>query len=166
MRRLEDRGILTLEIADPDSIPDTMMAARQFRQGRFRDDPMQSAAGLEFYVAVAASGQRSGLARTYRLTCGGETAAVLFGIVHHRRFHYLVLGCDYATFGRFSPGMIMFAHAMGDWFENGGDIFDFTIGDEAFKAALRCKRTPMHRFSQLGNASARGELVMADGGDA
>jgi CelD/BcsL family acetyltransferase involved in cellulose biosynthesis len=162
MRRLRERGELTLEIADPESIPDTMLAARRFRQGRFRDDPMQSAAGFEFYVAVAASG----LARTYRMTCGGGLVAVLFGLVHRRRFHYLVLGCDYPKFGRFSPGMIMFAQAMEHWFEDGGEVFDFTIGDEAFKTALGCKRTPMHGLSQLGNAPARGELAMAGRGDA
>jgi len=166
MRRLEDRGSLTLEIADPDSIPETMMAARRCRQGRFRDDPMQSAAGFAFYAAVAVSGQRSGLARTYRLMCAGEPAAVLFGLVHRRRFHYLVLGCNYPAFGRFSPRMIMFAHAMEHWFANDGEIFDFTIGDEAFKTALGCKRTPMHRLSQLGNAPARGALAMADSSDA
>ena len=127
---------------------------------------MQSAAGFAFYTAVAACGQRSGLARTYRLMCGSEPVAVLFGLVHHRRFHYLVLGCDYSKFGRFSPGMIMFARAMDDWFENGGEVFDFTIGDEAFKAALGCKRTAMHRLSQLGNASARSEPALAGSVDA
>jgi CelD/BcsL family acetyltransferase involved in cellulose biosynthesis len=166
VRRLQERGDLALEIVGAESVPDALMAARRFRQGRFRDDPLQSAAGLDFYAAVAATGQASGLARTYRLTCGGETVAVLFGLAHRRRFHYLVLGCDYASFGRFSPGMIMFARAMEDWFGNGGEVFDFTIGDEPFKTALGCARTPMHGFVQASNAAPRVEPALAGRGDA
>jgi CelD/BcsL family acetyltransferase involved in cellulose biosynthesis len=149
-RRLLERGPLQLEIAGPDSVRQMMVNARRFRQGRFRDDPMQSEAAFEFYVEVAARGQRSGLARSYQLRCGDDPVAVLFGLIHGRRFHYLVLGCDYPKFGRFSPGMIMFATAMDDWFAGGGEVFDFTIGDEPFKGALGCERTPMYRFSHVG----------------
>jgi CelD/BcsL family acetyltransferase involved in cellulose biosynthesis len=166
IERLEEQGSLTLEVAGPESIPDAIAAARRFRLGRFRDDPMHSAAGFEFYVAVAARGQRSGLARTYRLSCGGDPVAVLFGLVHHRRFHYLVLGCDYPKYGRFSPGMIMFAKVMDHWFDGGGEIFDFTIGDEAFKIALGCERTPMHHVLQARHAAVRSEPAMAGSGDA
>mgnify|MGYP000949867055 FL=1 len=106
-----------------------------------------------FYVEVAERGAQSGLARTYRLSCGGETVAVLFGLIDGDRFCYLVLGCDYASFGRFSPGMIMFDDAMRDWFGSGGAVFDFTIGDEAFKAAFGCRRTAMLRFRGDGAAA-------------
>lgn len=146
-RRLAERGPLKLDIAPPDEIRQTMTAARQFRRGRFHNDPMRGGASFDFYVEVA---MRDRLARTYRLWCGDDLAAVLFGLVQQRRFHYLVLGCDYPAFGRFSPGMIMFAKAMEHWFEGGGGTFDFTIGDEAFKSALGCERTPMHRFLLVG----------------
>lgn len=165
-RRLQELGDLELEAVGAEEISDAMMAARRFRQGRFRDDPLQSAAGLDFYAAVAAAGQASGLARTFRLRCGGRTVAVLFGLTHRRRFHYLVLGCDYPSFGRFSPGMITFARVMEDWFGNGGGIFDFTIGDEAFKSALGCTQTPMVRFLQSRAAAPRIEPALAGTGDA
>jgi CelD/BcsL family acetyltransferase involved in cellulose biosynthesis len=166
VRRLEERGPLALEVAGAESEADAMRTAQRFRQGRFRDDPLQSAAGFDFYASVAAAGQRSGLARTYRLTCGGETVAVLFGLARRGRFHYLVLGCDYPSFGRFSPGMIMFARAMEDWFGSGGEVFDFTIGDEAFKTALGCARTPMHRFLHARSAAPRIAPALAGSGDA
>jgi len=161
-RRLAERGPLKLDIAPSDEIRQTMMAARRFRRGRFQDDPMQGEASFDFYVEVA---MRDRLARTYRLWCGDDLVAVLFGLVQGRRFHYLVLGCDYPRYGRFSPGMIMFARAMGHWFDGGGEIFDFTIGDETFKSALGCERTPMYRFVQIG-ARARIEPAMADRADA
>jgi len=165
-RRLAEQGPLRLDIAAADSIRQTMMAARRFRQGRFRDDPMQSETSFEFYVEVATRGERSGLARTYRLWCGDGLVAALFGLMHHRRFYYLVLGCDYPQYGRFSPGMIMFAKAMEHWSETGGEVFDFTIGDEAFKAGLGCERTPMRGFAQAGGVKARIAADLAERADA
>lgn len=165
-RRLQELGELKLEAVGADAVSDAMMAARRFRQGRFRDDPLQSAAGLDFYAAVAAAGETSGPARTFRLSCGGRTVAILFGLAHRRRFHYLVLGCDYPSFGRFSPGMIMFARAMEEWFGSGGEVFDFTIGDEAFKTALGCTRTPMVRLPHARDVAPRIEPALAGCGDA
>ncbi|HEY3145287.1 MAG TPA: GNAT family N-acetyltransferase [Dongiaceae bacterium] len=158
-RRLAGQGTLALDVVGRDEIPDLMMAARRFRAGRFRNDPMQAESSFAFYAEVALRGQRSGLARLYRLSCGEDLVAVLFGLAHQGRFYYLVLGCDYPNYGRFSPGMIMFARVMDDWFGNGGAIFDFTIGDEAFKSALGCARTPMYRFLLGGEMRAPARLA-------
>jgi CelD/BcsL family acetyltransferase involved in cellulose biosynthesis len=35
---------------------------------------------------------------------------------------------------------------MAAWMTEGGTSFDFTIGDEPFKAAFGCSRTSMHEF--------------------
>ena len=153
IRRLAARGALRLDRLAGGEVGAAMLAARQFRRGRFKDDPMQRDDFHAFYVEVAERGARSGLARTYRLSSGGETVAVLFGLIDGDRFCYLVLGCDYASFGKFSPGMIMFDDAMRDWFGSGGAVFDFTIGDEAFKAAFGCRRTAMLCFRGDGAAA-------------
>jgi CelD/BcsL family acetyltransferase involved in cellulose biosynthesis len=55
--------------------------------------------------------------------------------------------------------MILFARAMEDWFGNGGEVFDFTIGDEAFKNALGCVRTPMYRFLLTGSTRAPARIA-------
>jgi CelD/BcsL family acetyltransferase involved in cellulose biosynthesis len=165
-RRLAEHGPLTLDVVGADSIREVMAAARRFRHGRFARDPMQSEASFEFYVEAALRGQGSGLARAYRLACGNDLVAVLFGLVQGRRFHYLVLGCDYPKYGRFSPGMIMFDRAMAHWFEGGGEIFDFTIGDEAFKAGLGCARTPMYRVLHDARADTRTSPDMVECADA
>ncbi|HNB25442.1 MAG TPA: GNAT family N-acetyltransferase [Alphaproteobacteria bacterium] len=153
IRRLAARGGLRLERLAGAEIGAALAAARRFRQGRFKDDPMQRDDFHRFYTEVAERGAESGLARTYRLSSGGGTVAVLFGLIDGERFCYLVLGCDYASFGKFSPGMIMFDYAMRDWFGNGGAVFDFTIGDEAFKTALGCRRTAMLGFRRDGAAA-------------
>ncbi|MEZ5832950.1 MAG: GNAT family N-acetyltransferase [Dongiaceae bacterium] len=165
MRRLAELGPLRLDLAVPESVRQVMSAAQRFRRGRFPNDPMQHDASFAFYVEVAMRGARSGLARTYMLSCGDRLVAVLFGVIHRRRFHYLVLGCDYASHRRFSPGMIMFAKTMKHWFDDGGDVYDFTIGDEPFKTALGCERTPMYGLPRTGTIRRRAP-AMAVGIDA
>ena len=151
LRRLQMRPsliqrLLRLEVLAGTRIAAAMAAASGFRQGRFADDPLQDDCFHAFYAEVAQRGAESGLARTYRLSCGDATVAMLFGLIEDRRFCYLVLGCDYAGFGNVSPGTLLFDRAMAHWFESGGAIFDFTIGDEAFKTAFGCVRRPMLRF--------------------
>lgn len=142
-------GPLCLETVDRIRIRDAFAAARRFRAGRFEGDPLQHEQGFEFYIDVATRGAASGSARTYRLSAGGETIAVLFGVLRRERFCYLVLGADYARYGKFSPGMIMFDRVIEHWFDGGGQIFDFTIGDEAFKTGFGCTRSPMHEIVRM-----------------
>ena len=149
-RRLVERGALRLQVADGAAAAEAIHIAARLRQERFADDPLQDAAFRDFYTAVAMRGAESGLARTYLLTCGAELVAMLFGLIDGPRFCYLLLACDYANFGRFSPGMIMFDQVMRDWFDSGGQVFDFTIGDEPFKSGLGAEPMPMYRFTRGG----------------
>lgn len=158
-RRLSERGTLELAIAGDAMAADALLLAARFRRGRFADDPLQDPAGRAFYAEIAALGAEARTARTYVLSCGGETIGVLFGLVDDGTFRYLVLGCDYARFGRFSPGMILFDLVLAQWFGAGGTAFDFTIGDEAFKAEFGALRASMHRF--LRPATPRGAALAA-----
>jgi CelD/BcsL family acetyltransferase involved in cellulose biosynthesis len=141
-RRLAELGDVRLDLVSGGKARDCMALARSFRAGRFPGDPLQVDASATFYADVAATG--GDLARTFRLSCGDEVVAVMFGLVHGRRFHYVVLACDYANFARFSPGLLIMDLAIEAWAASGGEIFDFTIGDEPFKANFGCQRTPMY----------------------
>lgn len=55
--------------------------------------------------------------------------------------------------------MILFERAMDAWFAAGGEVFDFTIGDEPFKSALGCIRTPLFRLGRA--ATPRGAAYLA-----
>lgn len=143
-RRLAELGPLRLQIVAGPAAADALRLAAELRRGRFADDPLQSVAGRAFYAEVAA--RADGAARTYVMTCGDDTVGILFGLVDGGCFRYLVLGCDYARFGRFSPGMILFDRVMAAWFGAGGTAFDFTIGDEPFKSEFGAVRAPMCRF--------------------
>lgn len=144
--RLAEAGGLTLELVDPDGVRQAMVAARDFRAGRFPDDPLQTAHGLEFYIDVATNGARSGLARTWRLASRDGPVAFVFGLVDGDCFRYILLACNYVSHARHSPGRVALDRVMAAWAAEGGTAFDFTIGDEPFKADFGCIRTTMHEF--------------------
>lgn len=145
-RKLAEAGGLQLELVAPGDVRQALIAARDFRAGRFRGDPLQTAHGLEFYIDVATNGARSGLARTYRLASKDGPVAFVFGLVDGECFRYILLACDYGSYARYSPGFLVLDHVMAEWAADGGTIFDFTIGDERFKADFGCSRTTMHEF--------------------
>ncbi len=147
-RRMSELGDVRLEIVEGSDAAAAMAQAATFRVGRFDGDPLQVKASAAFYAEVAAS--EGGLARTFLLRSGEGLAAIMFGLVHGRRFHYVVLACNYAGFARFSPGLMILDMAIEHWIGAGGDVFDFTIGDEPFKAAFGCTRTPMYTISTAG----------------
>lgn len=146
-RKLTEAGGLWLELVEPDDVRDVMIAARDFRAGRFPDDPLQTAHGLQFYIDVATNGARCGLTRTWRLASRNGTVAIVFGLIDGARFCYILLACDYAAYARFSPGRVALDRVMAAWAADGGTMFDFTIGDEAFKAGFGCTRTNMYEFA-------------------
>ncbi|MEP2979961.1 MAG: GNAT family N-acetyltransferase [Lentilitoribacter sp.] len=120
---------------------------QNYRKGRFEGDLIQSEAGLEFYKHIAADGHKSGYARIYRLSLGDEVLGYTFGVTHKGIFYYLLIGCDYENFGKFSPGYLMYDYMIEDWIDRGGDTFDFTIGDEDFKENFGTKPTKMFSIS-------------------
>jgi len=145
-RRLADRGGLRLELVQAQDVRSAMVAARDFRAGRFRGDPLQTTHGLEFYTDVATTGARSGLARTYRLATEDGCIALVFGLVDGGCFRYILLACNYPLYSRRSPGRVALDRVMAAWAVDGGTSFDFTIGDEPFKAGFGCSRSPMYEF--------------------
>jgi CelD/BcsL family acetyltransferase involved in cellulose biosynthesis len=144
-RRLADLGNLQLTQLGGAEARKAMEMAARFRVGRFPDDPLQVPASAAFYGDVAASG--GGLARTYRLSLDGDVVALMFGLAHRERFHYVVLACNYPGYARYSPGLTILDMAIEAWADEGGTVFDFTIGDEAFKAAFGCRRTPIYAIT-------------------
>lgn len=145
-RKLDQESGPRLELLEPDEVRPALVAACDWRIGRFPDDPLVTAHGLQFYIEVATNGARSGLARTWRLAGKDGPIALVFGLVDGTCFRYILLACDYGAYGRFSPGILILDRAMAAWAAEGGTAFDFTIGDEPFKAGFGCTRASMHEF--------------------
>ena len=132
-------------LRDEAEVADAIRTLADLRAGRFEGDPIQEPAVRAFYADVACRGH-VGFAETWRLSDGGRTAGVLFGVTHRGTFHYLLIGCDYETFGRHSPGFHLYDRVIEDWMRRGGTCFDFTIGDEPFKARYGTARSPICEF--------------------
>jgi CelD/BcsL family acetyltransferase involved in cellulose biosynthesis len=127
------------------------------RAGRFEDDVLQNDYAREFYADVAAKGRD--VARIYRLRLDGADVAQAFGLVLDGRFYYLLIGADYERFGKHSPGLVLYDLLIEKWIEEGGTVFDFTIGDEAFKRDFGTTPTPMHALVET--ATLKGKLALS-----
>ena len=127
------------------------------RAGRFEDDILQNGFAREFYAEVAANGRD--FARIYQLKLDGADVAQAFGLVLGGRFYYLLIGADYERFGKHSPGLVLYDLLIEEWIEEGGAVFDFTIGDEAFKRDFGTAPTPMHALVEA--ATLKGRLALS-----
>ncbi|UUP18231.1 hypothetical protein NTH_02711 [Nitratireductor thuwali] len=143
----------------PAEIAAAFSAIQSLRAGRFEGDVIQQNFVRDFYADIAARGVATELARTYALTLDSEPIGYVFGLTHAGRFHYLLIGCDYRAHGRHSPGLLMYDLIMEDWLSSGGDCFDFTIGDEPFKADFGTQQTAIYALSCC--ATPVGKLALA-----
>lgn len=146
-------------LRDPSEIRDSIAAIQALRAGRFAGDQIQQDFVRDFYAGVATAGAADGFACTYVLLRDGEAIGHVFGLGHAGRFHYLMIGCDYERHGRHSPGLLLYDGIIQDWIAAGGTVFDFTIGDEAFKLDFGTTATPMFELSRA--ATLRGRLARA-----
>lgn len=145
-------------LTKPGEIRTAVAAIQALRAGRFDGDPIQQAAVRDFYAAAAEAGAADGSVRLYGLFRDGDAAGYLYGLTHAGRYNYILIGADYERFGRFAPGLMMYDMAIADWISAGGDCFDFTIGDEPFKADFGT--TPTQMFMLTDAPSWRGRLAL------
>lgn len=132
------------ELTDAESIGDVFSALKSFREGRLPDDPLKNERYFNFYRDVAVEGCRSGFARTQLLTCGGKDAAIIFGLSHGGRFHLLLTGFNFPAFRNVSAGKLIMEHSIEAAIDRGETVYDFTIGDEAYKTEFGTQALPMY----------------------
>lgn len=154
-RRFEKNADVTLEIVPDNEIDEAIGFVQEQRKGRFEGDPIQQDLVRSFYTCIAKYGGPNGIARTYQMKANGQRVGVIFGLIHNQRYYYLLIGCDYQSYGKHSPGLIMYDRIMASWSEEGGKVFDFTIGDEPFKAKFGTKPTQMYEILEAGSLLGR-----------
>lgn len=152
-------GASLLRLVSPDEIRSAVAEIQRLRAGRFAGDPIQEDVVRDFYAAVAVEGSGERLAEIFRLDIGGTPAGYVYGLGHRGRFYYLLIGCDYENHGRSSPGLVLYDRIIRDWIGRGGDVFDFTIGDEPFKAEFGTETTRI--FAIMHTPGWRGRLARA-----
>lgn len=158
-RFLKQDGAQARLLSNPQDVRTGIARLARLRAGRFDGDLIQDPQVETFYADIAVAGLTSGFARTYEIAIAGEAIGHAFGIAVAGRFNYLLIGCDYDTHGRHSPGLILYDSMIEDWIANNGKIYDFTIGDEPFKKQFGTAATPISMVSR--NATWRGRLGAA-----
>lgn len=158
-RKLDKSGNVAFElVSDPGEAETAIRDLARLRAGRFENDPIQQDIICSFYSRLALIGATSGFTRTYRYSLDGETMAIVFGTAHLGTYNYLLIGGDYDRFAKHSPGLLIYDRIMEDWLEAGGEVFDFTIGDEPFKAKFGT--TPTAIYTVTKTASVAGKLAL------
>ena len=89
----------------------------------------------EFYRRMTTRHHPSGLVHVAALVLDEQALATHWGCVHNGRFVYLMPSYD-AAWGKLSPGRLLLDHLIEWSFCQGLREFDFTIGDEPYKATF------------------------------
>jgi CelD/BcsL family acetyltransferase involved in cellulose biosynthesis len=100
-----------------------------------------------FYRALAADPDTSALVHISRLDVGEHPGAINFGLTFRRRYYHLLASySDDPDVARFGPGAAHLNDLMAYAIERGFIVFDFTIGDEPYKAdwCSACQRLHDH----------------------
>ena len=167
-----------LRVLPKDQIAAAVQRIAAQRAGRFEGDPIQRDAVAAFYASAAEACAARGEADVFALvTADGEEMGLVFGLRDPREgrggaFLYLLIGCDYERWGTLSPGYVMYDAIIRDQATRGATRFDFTIGDEPFKAKFGTEATPMHALFKARTLAGRGMVALwkrrlaqgADGG--
>lgn len=163
-RFLKSGTVELTRLDDPAQITAAIDALATLRLGRFDGDMIQQEPVHAFYAGIAADSARDDFAATYALTFDDAPVGYVFGVTANGRFHYLLIGCDYEQYGRHSPGLVMYDMIIEDWIKAGGTVFDFTIGDEAFKADFGTRAIPIYGIQAARTVSGRLALAAHEAG--
>ncbi len=112
----------------------------------------------DFYRALATDARLRSLVHLSRFDCGQRPAAVNMGLIFRDRYYHLQASHDDGEFSRFGPGAAHLQELLRYAIERGLKVFDFTIGDEAYKRDW-CEQTqPL--FDYMSAATLRGSCVL------
>ena len=137
-RKLEEfGGTQFVNLTDKSTIAETveiLIAQKSATFARMGVSNMFDKAGMrDFYMALATNSD--GLIQVSRLEVGGQVAAANWGISFNGRFHYVLTSYEeQAEFAKRGPGMIQLMELMKNAADTGHTEFDFTVGDEGYKA--------------------------------
>lgn len=137
-RKLEEFG--AVELVTPQSreeisrTVDALIAQKAATFARMGvANPFEQPGVRDFYMDLATN--ETGLVHVCHLDVGGKIAAANWGVSFGGRYHYVLASyAEHEEFARRGPGMIQLMELMRHATETGHTEFDFTIGDEAYKA--------------------------------
>lgn len=161
-RKLEEFG--AVELVTPDSrekigrTVDALIAQKGATFARMGVvNPFEKPGVRDFYMDMARN--ETGLVHVCHLEVGGRIAAANWGVSFGGRYHYVLSSyAEQEDFARRGPGMIQLMELIRHATETGHTEFDFTIGDEAYKADW-CE-VEICLFDHLEAVTLRGWLAL------
>ncbi len=112
----------------------------------------------QFYRALSLKQTDQPRVHVSHLQVGDDYTAGVWGLVHKKRFYYLLASYDGATYGRFKPGVQTLVETMRWAAGQGIHTFDFTVGDESYKDKWCETHIDLH--DHLAAQNARGSLAV------
>lgn len=116
-----------------------------------RNDPLRDPNRLNFYRSLVANGAHAGFVRLLLIEIDGRPVAMQFGVCHGNAFHLLIPTFFDGPWAHLGPGMLLSARTMQWAAENGFTYFDFTIGNESYKARLGAVAHDLHEIVVAGS---------------
>lgn len=159
MRRLEERGKLEFLMASEDEevdriMPELVRQKTSDLREQGHDPVLGSEEILDFYREIAKTFRKDGRAVISVFRVGTRTAAANFSVIYGGRFYYLIPWFEKGDLARYSPGNILLEYLIRFSFKTDVRVFDFTIGDEAYKSRW-CEKT-IKLYNCLEGRSAKG----------
>ena len=77
--------------------------------------------------------------------------AAHWGIVHKKRFYYLIPSLDVRDLSKYSPGRLLISLLIKWSISKKIDIFDFTLGDENYKKSWCNNESQLYNYLYLNN---------------
>jgi CelD/BcsL family acetyltransferase involved in cellulose biosynthesis len=148
LRRLGEIGeVVFRSVTDPadyEAFVDTMIGQKRRRyEETGRADMFEVDTFGAFYHELT---RRHGdMITMSALLVGGEIVATDWGVVRHRTFHGLMTTYEGGDWQRYSPGRLLNEWVLQWCCEHEVDVFDFSVGDEAYKTGWCEAAVPLYR---------------------
>ncbi|WP_232630417.1 GNAT family N-acetyltransferase [Methylobacterium sp. Leaf118] len=163
-RRLAEVGSTDFAVAtDATAMRDLLVGLKRMKSRRWLEtgdrDWFADPAFAGFYDAMSRMTVPEGRVHGCALTVAGTIVAAHLGLVYRGRFCLLLLGWESGNWQRFSTGRLMIDAMMKAAIDEDHQVFDFTVGDEAYKREWA--DTELLLFRCESAVTMRGRLALA-----
>jgi CelD/BcsL family acetyltransferase involved in cellulose biosynthesis len=161
-RRLAESGKLEFVVAESGNYSDLLDALIQLKSLRYREmgvkDLLATRAQRDFLHRLSATCIGQGFVRLFALKLDDKVLAAHWGLVLRDRFYHMLPASSRLDYRRYSPGGLLLRHMLEWAIGQQLRIFDFTIGDEAYK--LEWRDHEMALFDCLVGHTLRGRFAV------
>ncbi len=150
LKRLQEKGRVSFEVFTPGAKADALL--RQLieqKQQRYLETGVYNILQHVEYrdLLLNAYHEKQSLAKMIHLSAilvNDGVIAMHWGVIFRQRFYHLMPSID-REWNQFAPGRLLLEHLYQWCFGQGIAVFDFTIGDEPYKAVWSNQKLPLFR---------------------